>query len=108
MRKRSINNIMPKVKVKCTCGNEFERYIHGNMTYDHPFDMMCPDCNKKDGWRFATRMVQLEKFRCVKCGWKLKEKDCTEINEHELWFKCKCCGYRFALYIPEPTYESPY
>ena len=102
---------MPKIKVKCTCGNEFERYIHEDMTSEYYFlnynDIMCPNCIKKDSWRFTTRMLQLEKFRCVKCGWKLKEKDCTNIEEHEIWFKCKCCGYRFALYIPEPTYD-PY
>lgn len=98
---------MPKVKVKCTCGNEFERFIYEHMT-DFFFDEHCPDCIKKDSWRFATRMVKLEKFRCIKCGWKLKEKDCTNIEEHEIWFKCKCCGYRFALYIPEPEDCYPY
>jgi len=94
---------MPKIKFKCTCGKEFEAWVH---EFTHPYDYMCPDCNRKDAWRFATRMLQCEKFRCVKCG-KLKEKDCTAIEEHELWFKCKCCGYRFALYIPEPNYD-PY
>lgn len=101
-----------KIKIKCTCGKEFETWTYIGYTYINiedrsPFDFMCPDCNKKEAWRFATRMLQLEKFRCVKCGWKLKEKDCTDIEEHELWFKCKCCGYRFALYIPEPSYD-PY
>ncbi len=92
---------MPKIKVKCSCGTEFEAWDFDGANF---LDFMCPDCNKKDAWRFAIRMLKLEKFRCVKCGWKLKEKDCTDIEEHELYFKCKCCGYRFALYIPEPTY----
>jgi len=95
-----------KIKMKCTCGKEFETFTY--IEDLNPFDFMCPDCRKKDSWRFATRLLKLEKFRCIKCGWKLKEKDCTDIYEHELWFKCKCCGYRFALYIPEPEDSYPY
>ena len=94
-----------KEKVKCTCGNEFEKYIYPYNS--NPYDYMCPDCVKKDGLRYATRMLKLEKFRCVKCSWKLKEKDVTGIDENLLWFKCKCCGYRFALWFPDP-YDDYY
>lgn len=97
---------MPKIKVQCTCGKEFERWEHA---FDdrNPFDNICPDCLRKEDWLFATRMLKLAKFRCVKCGWKLKKKDCVGIEEYEIMFKCKCCGYRFELRIPEPIYE-PY
>ena len=88
-----------KIKVKCTCGNEFETWVY---EFDNPSDYMCPDCTKKEWWRYATRCLKLEKFRCVKCGWKLKKKDSPRCEENELWFKCKCCGYEFALWFPDP------
>ncbi len=93
---------MPKIKVKCTCGKEFETFIYPNA---NPYDYMCPDCNKKDWWRFATRMLKLEKFKCVKCGWKLKVDDSFNCDENVLWFKCKCCGYRFGLYFYDESYH---
>jgi predicted RNA-binding Zn-ribbon protein involved in translation (DUF1610 family) len=90
-----------KVKIKCTCcGKEFETWTYiGDRA---PYDFMCPDCQKNEWWWYCTRMLKLEKFRCVKCGWKLKKKDSPRSDENLLWFKCKCCGYEFALWFPEP------
>ena len=97
-----------KTKVMCTCGKEFESYIHLYPNDErNPYDYMCPECNKIDWWRYATRMLKLEKFRCVKCTWKLTIKDATSSEENLLWFKCKCCGYRFALWFPDP-YDNYY
>ena len=94
---------MPKQKVKCSCGKEFERFVYAKDEYT-PYDYMCPECNKNDWWRYATRMLGLEKFRCVKCTWKLTKEDSYQCDENVLWFHCKCCGLNFGLYFPDPDY----
>jgi len=83
--------------VKCSCGNDVN--LHKDNIYETPFDYMCDECRHKDAWRYHTRMLKLEKFRCVKCGWKLKEKnvDWYQSWENQLGFKCPCCGYKFQL-----------
>jgi len=88
-----------KIKVKCTCGNEFETWVY---EFESPYDYMCPDCQKNEWWYYATRMLKLEKFRCVKCTWKLTKKDAFQSGENTLWFKCKCCGYTTVLWFSEP------
>ena len=84
--------------VKCSCGNDVK--LHKGYYYESPFDYMCTKCHKKDSWLWHTRLLQLEKFKCVKCGWKLKKKNVVwyESEENCLGFKCPCCGYRFQLY----------
>ena len=94
-----------KIKIKCTCGKEFETYNH---FLESPYDYMCSECSKKDAWRFAMRMLQLNnKIICIKCGWKLREKDCKNIWEKGIEFKCKCCGYRFEIRVPDPDVYYP-
>jgi len=62
-------------------------------------DYLCTECWQKDDWKWHLRMLQLEKIRCVKCGWKLtiKNYDGSNTWESQLGVKCPCCGYRFQL-----------
>ena len=94
---------MPElVEMQCSCGKKFKRWpLQGDDWC--PFDFMCPDCRGKEVWHWHTRMLRLEKFRCVKCGWKLKKKDVVGYLSHEtgFGFKCPCCGYTFELHHDE-------
>ena len=82
--------------VKCSCGNDVK--LHKGYIYETPFDYMCEECHKRDNWRHHTRLLQLEKFKCVKCGWKLKKKNIDWFDENKLAFHCPCCGYNFVLW----------
>lgn len=92
-----------KITRKCTCGKEYNVFIYLNDEYDYdPYFYMCPDCNKKENWRLTTRLLKLEKFKCVKCSWKLNEKNSYKFDENVLYFHCPCCGYNFGLYFEYP------